>query len=84
MAAEREQEFYECGRLRWVESVAICRHVSASLQNLPDDLILGHVRSSGVESRPAHAACTSDRVTVSTLLVLQNQRALSFKWSSIL
>ena len=84
MAAEREQEFYERGRLRWVERVAICRHVSASLQNLPDDLILGHVRSNGVERRPAHAACASDRVTVSTLFVLQNERALSFKWSSIL
>ena len=64
---------------RWIEGVAVGRHVSAALQHLASDLIFRHSGRNGVQRRAAQAAEAAQRVAVATLLLLKDQRSLAFE-----
>ena len=83
VAAQRSEKADERRGLGGTERIAVGGHISASLQDLANDLIFRHARGDGVERRAAEAAFSADGVTVAALLVLEDDRSFSFEWSAV-
>src|SRR5260370_20548391 len=66
--------------LRGTQVLAICRHISATLDNLPHDLAPGKACRSVVKCRSAQTACTSERMTIAALFALNQDRTLQLEW----
>src|SRR5581483_278558 len=64
--------------LRWRQVLAVRRHVAASLNHLPDELVLRQPHSHRVQSRTAFSAILAEGMAVAALLNLEDQRALPF------
>src|SRR5580698_8871539 len=80
---QRGQEVDERRGLGGAESIAVRRHISPTLQDLADDLVLGHMRGDGVECRTAHSSRSADGVAVTALLVLQHERTLPLERATV-
>src|ERR1700688_4467501 len=65
--------------LGWTEILSISRHITATLDYLPDELVVGQSQSNTVECGSALTSLIIQRVTVVTLLRLKNQRTLAFQ-----
>src|SRR5579863_10054685 len=79
------QRFKKCdkrSRLRWIQAVAVCRHIAAALQHLADELVLREAPRDSVERGPTLAAAMIERVAVVALLFLKDRSALSFERSA--
>src|SRR5215469_11706064 len=74
----------QCGGLCGIERIAVRRHVSATLQHLPNDLIFGHARCDAVEGGSAQSACPANGVAIAALLVLQHDCTCAFQWRAIM
>src|SRR5579863_7285717 len=68
--------------LSGIQTVPVCRHVAAALQNLADELVLREPRGYRVQRRTALAAAMIQRVAVVALLFLENSRSLAFQGRS--
>src|ERR1041385_7529597 len=73
------QKRHQSCRLGRAQVVAVGRHVAASLQDLPEQLIFGHPRRDCVECRPALSALSANGVTVPALHTLEDHRPLAFE-----
>src|ERR1043166_1309578 len=73
------QERNQSCRLGRTQVVAVRRHVAASLQDLPEQLIFGHSRRDRVECRPALSAFAANGVTIPALHALEHYRPLTFE-----
>src|ERR1700745_675075 len=76
------QRFEECderGRLRRTQILPICGHVSASLDHLADELVLGQAHGDTIKCWTSLAATLPEGMAVTTLLALENQCPLSLK-----
>src|SRR5580658_2469547 len=70
-----------CG-FRWIQAVAIRRHIAAALQDLADQLILGEPRRDRIQRRSTLAALFTERVAVAALLALKHESSLTFESGS--
>lgn len=84
VAAESGEKSDQCGSFGGTEGIAVSGHISSTLQDLADDLVFRHASSDGVQRRAAEATFSADGVTVAALLVLENDSAFSFEWSSVM
>lgn len=83
VAAESGEKSDEGRGFGGTERIAVSGHISSTLQDLADDLIFRHASSDGVQRRTAEATFSADGVTVAALLVLEDDGAFSFEWSSV-
>src|SRR5258706_5437303 len=72
---ERDQRSY----FRGTQILSIRRHVSASLDDLPDELIARETGGHGVQGRAAQTAFAAKAVTIAALLALDENRTLEFQ-----
>src|SRR6266481_491323 len=70
------EERHERGGLGGTQVLSICRHVTAALDDLADQLILRQPDGNGVERRAALPSFGTERVAVVALLDLEHERAL--------
>src|SRR5580658_8160939 len=78
----RMQRFEKCHErrcLRRTQVLSVRRHVSASLDDLADELVLREPRGNAVQSRTSLASRVAEGMAVAALLALKNQRALPLK-----
>src|SRR5580692_3636805 len=81
---QRLEKCNQSSRLRGAKILAVCGHVAASLNHLPDQLVGRQAHSHSVESRSALPALIVERVAVVALLHLKDQRALSLKRRAVM
>src|SRR6266478_2395068 len=67
--------------LRRTQILPICRHVSAALDHLADELVLRQSHGNAVQSRTTLSAALAKRMAVAALLDLENERTLTLKRS---
>src|SRR5712692_3936983 len=78
----RPQGFHEGNQLRHLRGpqiLAVRRHVSATLDNLPNELIARKARGHRIQCGAAHPTLAIERVTISALLALDENRASKFE-----
>src|SRR5215813_3177382 len=80
---QRLKKCDECGRFRRTQVFSISRHVAASLNDLPDELVVREPHCDGVQRRASVPTGPSKSVAVATLFDLKNERALPFKRSRV-
>src|SRR5205085_10169272 len=68
------QKRHKRGCFRWAEVFSIGRHISSALDHLANQLIFGKSESNGVQRRSALSPFVIQRMTLMTLLGLNNQR----------
>ena len=73
---QRLEKSDERGCLRGTQILSIGRHVAATLNDLPDKLVLRETQGHGVEGGPSLSATFSQRVTVTALFNLKYQSSL--------
>src|SRR5580698_6300221 len=73
---QRLEKGNQGGSLRWIQILAVCRHISAALQHLPHKLIAGQTNCDGIKGRPALSTDIADRVAIMALLRLENECTL--------
>src|SRR5258708_4851349 len=73
---ERLEEGDEPGHLRRAQVLAVGRHLAATLQDLPDQLVPCEPCRDVVERGPAQTPFSAERMAVAALLFLDEQRAL--------
>src|SRR5262249_5976619 len=78
---QRLEECDECGRLCRTQVFSISRHVAASLNDLPDELVLREPHRDGVKGRPPLPTAASKGTAVAALFALKDKRALPLKCS---
>src|ERR1700741_3755810 len=66
---------------RWTQVLSVSRHVAASLDYLPDQLVLCQPHRDSVKCWPSFAAQVPKRMAVAALLDLEDQRTLPLKRS---
>src|SRR6266850_7594299 len=76
---KRLEERDQRGGLRWAEVLPVRRHVAATLDDLPDQLILRQPDGDSVERRAPLPTRLVERMTVPALLHLQDERAVPFE-----
>jgi len=76
---QRLEECDQRGSLGGAEILSIGRHVSATLNHLPNQLILSQVHGHRIKRRPAHSAIAFEGVAVVTLFGLEDQCAAPFE-----
>src|SRR5438034_176300 len=81
---QRLEKCDECGRLRWTQVFPIRRHVAASLNHLPDELVLREPHRNAVQGRASFPAGPSKGMAVAALFDLKNESALPLKRSCAL
>jgi hypothetical protein len=79
LGMQRFEERYEGGRLSRAQVFGISGHVAATLDDLPNQLVLCKPKGYGVQGRGALAALIVERVAVVALLQLENQGALALE-----
>src|SRR5215470_4652125 len=60
----------------WTQIFSIGRHVAATLDDLPDQLILCESHRNSIKRRPSLAAQIPKRMAIAALFCLKNERAL--------
>src|SRR5262245_20049003 len=70
---------YERCCLRWIQIFPVCRHIPASLDHLPDELVLRKPYSNAVQSWTSLPARAREGMAVAALFDLKDERALPFK-----
>src|SRR5580700_7666745 len=65
------EEGYECRRLGRTQVVPISRHVTAPLDDLPDELVLGEAYGNAIQCWPPLSPGVSQRMAVAALLHLK-------------
>src|ERR1035437_4950212 len=83
VAAESGEKSDEGSGFGGTERIAVSGHISSTLQDLANDLVFRQASSDGIQRRAAEATFSADGVTVAALLVLEDDGALSFEWSSV-
>src|SRR5438105_1516168 len=78
---QRLEKCDECGRLRWTQVFSIRRHVAASLNHLPDELVLREPHRNAVQGGASFPAGPSKGMAVAALFDLKNESALPLKRS---
>jgi hypothetical protein len=78
---QRLEKCDECGRLRRTQVFSISWHVAASLNYLPDELVLREPHCDRVQGGASLPAASSKGMAVATLFELKNERALSLERS---
>src|SRR2546422_7815209 len=78
---QRLQKCDERSCFRWAQVLPIRRHVAASLDHLPDELVLREPYGNAVQRRTSLPAAFSKKMAVAALLHLKNERALPLKRS---
>src|SRR5262245_23790795 len=73
---QRLEKCDECGRLRWTQVFSIGRHVAASLNYLPDELVVCEPHRDVIQCRASLPTGPSKGMAVAALFELKNQRAL--------
>src|SRR5216684_2695128 len=73
------QECHQRGCFRRTEVFPIGRHISPTLNHLANKLIFGKAESNSVERRPALTSFLIQRMTVVTLLGLEDQRTMALQ-----
>src|SRR5439155_10068140 len=81
---QRLEKCDECGRLRWTQVFPIRRHVAASLNHLPDELVLREPHRNAVQGRASFPAGPSKGMAVAALFDLKNESALPLERSCAL
>jgi len=76
---QRFQKGHQRGCFRWTEVFPVGGHISPTLNHLANKLILREVESDSVERRPALTSFIIQRMTVVTLLGLENQRTMALQ-----
>src|SRR5882762_6132933 len=76
---KRLEERDQRGCLRRAEVLPVRRHVAATLDDLPDQLILRQPHGDSVERRAALPTRLVERMTVPALLRLEDERAVPFE-----
>src|SRR5215468_12398050 len=80
---QRFEKCDECGRLRRTQVFSISRHVAASLNDLPDELVVRESHCDAVQGGAPISAGPSKGMAVATLFDLKNERALPLKRSRV-
>src|SRR5215813_13496813 len=78
---QRLKKCDECGRFRRTQVFSISRHVAASLNDLPDELVLREPHRDGVQGGASEPPDPSKGMAVAALFELKNERALPLKCS---
>src|SRR5215471_583403 len=73
---QRLEKCDECGRLRRTQVFSISRHVAASLNDLPDELVMREPHGDGVQGGSSVPTGPSKSMAVATLFHLKNERTL--------
>src|ERR1700693_1784526 len=76
---QRLQKCDERACLRRAQVLSVRRHISATLDHLANQLVLSQPYGNTVESRTSLPTLVAKRMTVATLLDLENERALPLK-----
>src|SRR5215469_8451924 len=77
---QRFQEGNQCCYFRRAQVLTIGGHVTAALDYLSHKLIVRHPGCHPVERRTSLATRTADRMTITALFHLEDQRTLPFQW----
>src|SRR5438309_1500115 len=77
--AQRLHEGHQRSHFRGTQILAIRRHVAASLDDLPDQLIVSQTDRDRIESWAPQSAFSAQAVTVPALLALHQDRALKLE-----
>src|SRR5262245_20728157 len=80
---QRLEKCDECGGFRRTQVFSISRHVAASLNYLPDELVVREPYGDGVHGGPSGPTGPSKSMAVATLFDLQNKRALPLERSRV-
>src|SRR5271170_3058838 len=72
-------EGYQGSYFRGSQILAVCRHVSASLDDLPDQLIVGEARGDGIQRGAAQTTLAPKAMAVPALLALNEDRPLKLQ-----
>src|SRR5262245_16035370 len=73
------EESYQGRSFRRAQILPVGRHVTATLDHLANELILGKTKSNTVEGRPALATNAVQRMAVAALFCLKNNSAPAFE-----
>lgn len=73
---EGDQSSGLCG----AEVISVGGHIATTLKNLAGELVFVEAGGDGIEGRSALAPFPTERVTIATLLGLNDQRSLEFEW----
>src|SRR2546426_738447 len=76
---QRLHEGDQGGHLGRPQVLAICGHVSAALDHLPDQLVASKTRGYGVKRRTAKPALTAKAVTIPALFILDENCPLELQ-----
>src|SRR5260370_14247431 len=76
---QRLHEGDQRGHFRGTYILAVRRHVPASLDDLPDELITRETRGYSIQGRAAQTALAAEAVTIAALLALDENRSLEFQ-----
>ena len=79
VAAQRSEKADQGRGFVSIQGVPISRHVTSALHHLPDKLVIGHMGGNGIEGRAAQSAGAANRVAVAALLILKDDRTLTFE-----
>ena len=82
----RMQSFEEAdqrGDFRRRKILPVSRHISAALQHLPHQLIVGQPGRDSIERRTALATHSAEHMAIAALLVLENNLALPPQWRGV-
>jgi hypothetical protein len=71
---QRLKECHKRSRFRRTQILSVGRHISAALDHLSDQLILGKAQSNAIERRSALPSLAIQRMAIVALLCLENQR----------
>jgi hypothetical protein len=74
---QRLEKSHQRSCLRWTQILPIGWHISPALNDLADKLIFRESQSNAVERRPALTSLVIQRMTVVTLLCLENERTMT-------
>src|SRR5262245_47827526 len=80
---QRLEKCDECGGFRRTQVFSISRHVAASLNYLPDELVVREPHSDGVQGGASVPTAPSKGMAVATLFDLKNERALPLERSRV-
>src|SRR5215831_12328201 len=78
---QRLEKCDECGGFRRTQVFSISRHVAASLNDLPDELVVREPHSDGVQGGASEPTSPSKGMAVAALFELKNERALPLQRS---
>src|SRR5215475_2058838 len=80
---QRFEKCDECSRLRRTQIFSIGRHVAASLNYLPDELILRLPHCDSIQGRASLPAAASKGMAIAALFGLKNERSLALQCRSV-